>query len=102
MCFRFGSDPRDSFLCSRQPRAGRDSSHSPVGGKANLQNDIGVTTNQSIALNGTKRLLRGIWQLDFEGIRDLFPSILTAALKAPRNRTIDQKTTQAETGQNYE
>jgi hypothetical protein len=87
MCFRFGSDPRESFLSSRKPFAAGESSHSLVGGKANLQNDIGITTNHTIAVNGTKRLLRGMWHLDFEGIRDL----LTSALKAPRNRTIDPK-----------
>jgi hypothetical protein len=87
VCFRFGSDPRESFLCSRKPFAARELSHSLVGGKANSQNDIGVTTNQTIAVNGMKRLLRGFWQIDFEGIGDL----LTSALKAPRNRTIDPK-----------
>ena len=87
MCFRFGSDPRESFLSSREPFAAGESFHSLVGGKANLQSDIDVTTNHTIAVNGAMQLLGGIWQLDFEGIRDL----LTSALKVPRNRTIDPK-----------
>ena len=48
MCFRFGSDPRESFLSSRESFAAGESFHSLVGGKANLQNDIGQNKSNGL------------------------------------------------------
>jgi hypothetical protein len=91
MCFRFGSDPRDNFLCSRRPRAEKGSSHSLVGGKSSLQSDIGVRTNQTASTNGTNRLLTTRLADSFRRTTGLLALMLTFSLMAPRNRTIDFK-----------